>query len=55
MLDIIEKLRDKLYKLILKDDPLYKGEILRVSQELDKQITSYLALKIKEGNLASGY
>ncbi|MGE5627507.1 MAG: aspartyl-phosphate phosphatase Spo0E family protein [Solirubrobacterales bacterium] len=43
----IEKLKDKLYNLILKEDSLYRGEILKVSQELDKQIVGYYLGKKK--------
>jgi len=55
MFENIDKLRDKLYKLILKEDSLCKGEILKVSQELDKQISLYYINKTNENELASGY
>lgn len=40
-MDIMEKLRAKLNDLISTDDILYRGDILEVSQELDKHIVEY--------------
>ena len=55
MSEDIEKLRDKLHMLLSKGDPLYKGEILKVSQELDEQINLYYFNQNKEYELVSGY
>lgn len=34
----IEQLREKLNSLVIKDEVLYNGEILEISQQLDKLI-----------------
>lgn len=43
MIEQIESLRKKLNDLVEKECILYEGEILRLSQELDKLIFSYYA------------
>jgi len=54
MFEQIEKLRDKLNKLILHNDVLSDDEILKVSQELDKLISLYYFAQInEEGKLTS--
>jgi hypothetical protein len=41
MFDKLEKMRDNLNELVGKDDLLHKGEILKLSQQLDEQIVEY--------------
>ncbi len=40
-MDEIESIRDKLNKLIIEKHSLMDGEIIKISQELDKLITSF--------------
>ncbi|WP_156939900.1 aspartyl-phosphate phosphatase Spo0E family protein [Clostridium lundense] len=40
-MEYIEKLREKLNKLVLKENNLSVGEVLEVSQQLDKLICKY--------------
>lgn len=44
----LNMLRDKLNEMVSEDASLYEGEILRVSQELDKLITLYYKEKDKD-------
>lgn len=46
--DDLNMLRDKLNKMVSEDANLFEGEILRVSQELDKLITLYYKDKGKQ-------
>jgi hypothetical protein len=49
MFDKIENLREKLNNMLESDDLiLHSGEILKVSQELDKHIVEAQIIKIEE-------
>ncbi len=52
----MEALRKKLYMLLLSGEVMSRGEILRISQELDKRIAAfYLNQNVVNSKLASGY
>ncbi|EDK32888.1 aspartyl-phosphate phosphatase Spo0E family protein [Clostridium kluyveri] len=44
----IEQLRERLNELVVKSDVLYRGEVLKLSQELDELIYIQYNKNIKE-------